>query len=165
MWGYIMKRVLLAFFVVILMALLSGCPNLAAGTDHPVLQHSARWVSSDPDLWFDVHLDDENHEGHQWFYGEMSINGNAMDIQIGISVGSGPAIIGGGKQLISFYTTLSGWGFFTLFDGECNLNENENLLGVRITHYGNTWPDGFDIFDRSIERLIFVRHEFEEETE
>ena len=163
-------KIKIIFLIIIILLLLGGCSSPRAQPGHPVLEQSAKWVCNEYDIYFIVDLDDEDFKYYHNSYGEITIAGVTSRIEIGItgdycnsgisfdrikeidevSDGGGVLIIsdGNGNTIITKYEFL--------FFGKCTLNENKDVLTVKIKwHFKN------NIIDKSVKELKFTKHDIE----
>jgi hypothetical protein len=76
-----MKKIALALILLTVATLLSCSFDLSAGK-RPTDQLNTRWVSTDPDIYFEVSDKYEDITG-SWTYGQINIDGVITEIMVG----------------------------------------------------------------------------------
>ena len=136
--------------------MLTGCPSPPPLSNHPLLQNSAKWVCDNPDMYFEVNLNDFyvgyiNDKEVKYYNVTGMINKDGVRTEIVAYIS--------GSSSIDFYTKdgLSDHIFDHICYGICKLKND--VLTIKITQQRE---DG--IIDTSIKQLVFTKHDLEDET-
>ena len=141
-----MKNKLIILLVAAIGLSLYGCADFNSGR-RPIDQENTRWVSTDPDIFFEVNEKHRNLTGTST-YGEINIDGVITEIFVIFDFGTN----------ITFYPISAFNGEFIngdewLFIGRCRFHNDR--LAVNIFNNSR----GF--LDDSINTIVFYREEIE----
>ena len=150
-----MKKLFVVFSIISLLLLLTGCPPPPTSSDHPLLQNNANWVCDNPDMHFEINLNDfyvgDINDKEVFYYdfpGIINKDGVMTEIRASIT----------GTSSINFYTIEKNDAGNRICYGQCKLKND--VLTIEITQQRE---DG--IIDRSIEKLVFTKQDLEDETD
>ena len=149
-----MKKLFVIFSIIVFLLLLTGCPSPPPSSEHPLLQDNAKWVCDNPDMYFEVNLNDfyvgyVNDEEVLFYDFSGIINKDGVMTEIRASIS--------GTSSIDFYTIEKNDTGNYICYGRCKLKND--VLTIEVTQQRE---DG--IIDRSIEKLVFTKHDLEDKT-
>ena len=141
------KRIILIILLFSLL-LLTGCifyNSFDSNYDkRPIRQNNTRWVSTDPDIWFQVN-DDLNFGN----VGELKIDGKTIKIKLAFDYGSGVNII----DLNLFELNQQSNEEYidsTLITGQCKFSKTKLVVTIG-------GDDVNKVLDPSVKQIVFVR--------
>ena len=142
-----MKRNILVLAAIIIGLSLYGCVDFNSGR-RPIDQENTKWVSTDPDIFFEVNERFRNITGSRT-YGEINIDGVITEIFVSFDFGTN----------ITFYPISAFNGEFThgdewLFIGRCRFRNDRLVVNI----FNNS--RGF--LDDSINTIVFYREKIEQ---
>jgi hypothetical protein len=150
-----MKKLILILLIINFSLLLTGCPKPPPSPDHILLQNNAKWVCDNPEMYFEVNLNDYNlvtYTGgieavYYSFPGMMNKDDVMTDIIADIF----------DKSSISFSIRIEEMLWNNLFyGGKCTLDDDVLTIEIKRSNE-NVW-------DSSIKELVFTKYELEDET-
>jgi hypothetical protein len=125
-------------FLIVLSLVLSGCWNLYAG-QRPDELGPARWVSENPDIWFEV-FDEDPETGYVQPEGQLTYEGNTYAFLVMFDNSKGIVL-----------QSKSNDNIRSLFKGNCKFGP-EKLIVTII-------PVSDNVFDGKIKVITFIRTE------
>ena len=151
-----MKKVLIFGCIVMICFSLQGCwggwTDINAGK-RPIDHNNSRWVSEDPDIYFEVSDDYREITGGRT-YGKITIDRVVTEIRVSFDYGTTVQF----ADIAAYKVDENGRAYIDgnmwLFIGRCKFSEDKLVVTVINNN---------DFLDESIKKITFIKEEMSEE--